>query len=586
MSFANINLGTSPGDHTGDPLRTAFDKINKNFWQITNGNAGLTVISTVDSVAGRTGNVTLTVSDIPGAITSGQVSAIVQSNLAAYANLAYVNALVPNVSTINNMISTAITAEHLQDIRDFQSYLQTESYINAQDIANLKTSSTSLSQGLATTNSNFSTANTAMKDYVDTQVTGVSTAWTANAATQANTLSVLMSNAATQAGQIVSTNNDVYNLTTLVYAYQTQSNAIVTSINTANAAIVTANSALKSYGDAKFAPLINPVFPNNLTVVGNLTINGNTTTVATNNVSVNDSIIYLANDNPGNSLDIGFVGHFNDGRYQHTGLIRTAGNGKWNLFSNVTPEVGGTVDLTNAVYDGLQVGNITSPTITDLYANAASQANDLITANTAMKAYVDAVSTALTANAASQASALNMLTANAGVQSDAIALKAPITTPSFIGNVGINANIVFSDGTYQSSAASGSGLTSRTQISSSAIVLGNNSVVMNLNGYKGYALYSIATSANTAANVWVTVYSNVLARTTDASRSVSVDPTPGTGIIAEVLNVGNVTQYFTPGIIGFNNEITANTNVPIKTAVTSANVANVTVTLTMVKLEN
>ena len=228
------------------------------------------------------------------------------------------------------------------------------------------------------------------------------------------------------------------------------------------------------------------------------------------------------------------------------------------MFSNVIPEPGNTLDFTNAVYDAIQVGAITSPTITDLYSNAAVQAASIAT-----------------------------LTANAGAQSDAIALKAPIASPSFTGNIGVAGNIVFQDGTYQSSAASGSGLTSRTSIVATPTVLTSNiGGNINITGYKGYALYSIATTANTTANVWVTVYSNIAARTADYSRSVTTDPAPGTGIIAEVINVGNVTQYFTPAIYGFNNEATANTNVPLKVTVTSATTANVTVTVTMLKLEN
>jgi len=168
-----------------------------------------------------------------------------------------------------------------------------------------------------------------------------------------------------------------------------------------------------------------------------------------------------------------------------------------------------------------------------------------------------------------------------------VALKAPIAAPSFTGNVGISGNIVFQDGSYQSSAAQGSGLTSRTSIVATPTVLtANVGGNIDIAGYKGYALYSIATSANTGANVWVTVYSNVTARSADYSRSVTTDPISGTGVIAEVINVGNVTQYFTPAIYGFNNEATANTNVPLKVTVTSANTANVTVTVTMLKLEN
>jgi hypothetical protein len=50
--------------------------------------------------------------------------------------------------------------------------------------------------------------------------------------------------------------------------------------------------------------------------------------------------------------------------------------------------------------------------------------------------------------------------------------------------------------------------------------------------------------------------------------------------------VGNITQFFTPAVYGFNNENTANTNIPLKATVTSADTANVTITVTMLKLEN
>jgi hypothetical protein len=37
-TFANVNIGTSASDGTGDPLRVAFDKINTNFANISAGN--------------------------------------------------------------------------------------------------------------------------------------------------------------------------------------------------------------------------------------------------------------------------------------------------------------------------------------------------------------------------------------------------------------------------------------------------------------------------------------------------------------------------------------------------------------------
>lgn len=37
INFANINIGNSAGDGTGDPLRLAFNKINLNFANVASG---------------------------------------------------------------------------------------------------------------------------------------------------------------------------------------------------------------------------------------------------------------------------------------------------------------------------------------------------------------------------------------------------------------------------------------------------------------------------------------------------------------------------------------------------------------------
>jgi hypothetical protein len=103
----------------------------------------------------------------------------------------------------------------------------------------------------------------------------------------------------------------------------------------------------------------------NLTVNGNLFINGNSTIINANNLSINDSMIYLADDNPADTLDIGLVSAFTDAvRYQHTGLVRDASDGTWKLFANVVAEPTTTVDFTNATYSNLQIGNLTAVNIT------------------------------------------------------------------------------------------------------------------------------------------------------------------------------------------------------------------------------
>lgn len=66
MQFDKINIGEKPSDGMGDPLRVAFDKINKNFETI--GNIVTLPETSVFSVAGRSGNVILSINDVMGAV--------------------------------------------------------------------------------------------------------------------------------------------------------------------------------------------------------------------------------------------------------------------------------------------------------------------------------------------------------------------------------------------------------------------------------------------------------------------------------------------------------------------------------------
>ena len=52
----------------------------------------------------------------------------------------------------------------------------------------------------------------------------------------------------------------------------------------------------------------------------------------------------------GNTVDIGVVGHFNDGLYQHSGIVRKATADKWYLFSGMTTEPTTTITTTDATF--------------------------------------------------------------------------------------------------------------------------------------------------------------------------------------------------------------------------------------------
>ena len=99
----------------------------------------------------------------------------------------------------------------------------------------------------------------------------------------------------------------------------------------------------------------------NLNITGNLIVAGNTTTVSTNNFVVSDNIIFMANNNPANILDIGFAAHYTTDILRHTGFVKDIADGTWKLFSNVPQEITTEVNFTEAIYDPIQTGNITAP---------------------------------------------------------------------------------------------------------------------------------------------------------------------------------------------------------------------------------
>ena len=105
MTFANVNIGANPADGTGDPLRTAFNTINQNFANIAAG-AGFAVNAPVSSVAGRTGNIILTINDIVGAnnaVSTAQLN-LVNQNVAVLSGRVDVNT--DNINTVNSNVQT------------------------------------------------------------------------------------------------------------------------------------------------------------------------------------------------------------------------------------------------------------------------------------------------------------------------------------------------------------------------------------------------------------------------------------------------------------------------------------------------
>lgn len=306
------------------------------------------------------------------------------------------------------------------------------------------------------------TANTAMKGYVDGQINSVNNSWQANAGAQAGDIATIYANLGSVSGSIA----------TLTANAASQS-GLIASLE-ANAASQSGLIAgLNYYADSNVSAYLNTheakTFGGNVTIQGNLFVNGNVNYVATNSLVISDNIINLANANPADSLDLGFVAHRTvASTLQHTGLVRDSSANNWKLFSNVANGPDGTVDFTNAVYDDLVVGSISSPTVDNilsnlgavsgslvtLTSNAASQAGDIATIYANLSGVAGSIAT-LTSNAAAQAGLLAGLESNAAVQSGAI-VTANTAMKGYV-----DAQIATVTGTYSNSNV-GSYLTTYT----------------------------------------------------------------------------------------------------------------------------
>lgn len=119
------------------------------------------------------------------------------------------------------------------------------------------------------------------------------------------------------------------------------------------------SSTVSLGGSSTFEPTGDVRIGGNLLVNGAVYLAGNSTTFSTNNVVFNDALIYLADGNPTDFLDLGFIGNFTrSSLYQHSGFARDATDGVWKLFEGVEPEPTTTIDFGSASYSTALIGNL------------------------------------------------------------------------------------------------------------------------------------------------------------------------------------------------------------------------------------
>ena len=144
--------------------------------------------------------------------------------------------------------------------------------------------------------------------------------------------------------------------------------------------------------------------------------------------------------------------------------------------------------------------------------------------------------------------------------------------------------VQFNSGSSGSGSSSGVG-TSRFTVSNTTGSIGAGTTAdITISGAKAYSLFKVETSHA----AWVRLYTDTTSRTNDASRAYTTDPTPGSGVLAEVYTTttGSNTFKMTPAVTGWNDDATPSTNIYAKVTNNESTSQDITVTLTILRMED
>ena len=147
---------------------------------------------------------------------------------------------------------------------------------------------------------------------------------------------------------------------------------------------------------------------------------------------------------------------------------------------------------------------------------------------------------------------------------------------------GTGLDVVLSAGIATITTLGGS-LKSRTVVSGVTSSLADNAIGnVNISGFKAYNLMKVGLS--TAG--WLRLYTDSTSRANDASRSIGIDPTPGSGVIAEVVTTGiSTTQMITPFVPGGNMDEPPTNTIYASVKNLTGQTATISINLTLLQLE-
>ncbi len=108
----------------------------------------------------------------------------------------------------------------------------------------------------------------------------------------------------------------------------------------------------------------------NIDVTGNINVTGNLNYSNVTDLVVGDPLIYLGANNTGNLYDLGIVASYNDGTYEHTGIVRNHLDGYWTFFDGVVAEPTTVIDWANASYPTVKMGSVLTTGGANITGNA------------------------------------------------------------------------------------------------------------------------------------------------------------------------------------------------------------------------
>ena len=295
---------------------------------------------------------------------------------------------------------------------------------------------------------------------------------------------------------------------------------------------------------------------NELTITGNLNVVGNLVGFYANTLVINDPLIQLGYNNPSDSIDLGFLGHYNDsGTERHAGLFRDASDKKFKFFANIVGVQGpATIDTANDSFRLATVvaetfeGNVTGfvSSIGNFTTSDLTEGNQLYYTNARVDAYVTPKLT--TANVSELT---NLYYTNARVYSNVIGLigdKANVSDLTTANVLEVGNNIFYTNARVIANVLDYFAVNEISSNVAAALVnFGSNIINTTGNIAAGNIIVNTVTS-----NIWTNLYTaNVL----ETSGNLYYTNTRVLSNVLEYLAVNQTSSNVAAALVNFGSNI-------------------------------